>query len=48
MIQELSLEQIRHLLDVPHTIHGFIAALRFHGVLVNRSPGCPGYNHLKN
>jgi hypothetical protein len=39
--QELSLEQLRQLLDVPHTVHGFITALRSHGVLVDRSPAAP-------
>jgi hypothetical protein len=47
MTQELSLEQVRHLLDVQHTIHGFIAALRFHGVLVDRSPAAQDTITLK-
>jgi hypothetical protein len=41
MTQELPLEQLRHLLDAPHTVHGFITALRSHGVLVDRSPAAP-------
>jgi hypothetical protein len=41
MIRELSFDQLRYLLDVPHTVHEFIAALRFHGVVVDRSPAAP-------